>query len=122
MKPRLLVGDPKHETRFLGWTRDPIGETRDPGPISQVRPGILKSGPGTRYPSHGSEPRPPTIKVGLNTLSIYGARDSRTGTLSMNEFICFMRLCLFRMFLVTLSYDRNTLIFYHLHELLFRSC
>ena len=64
--------------------------------------------PETRDLSLRWEPGPRTIKMGLNTLSMYVTRDARTGTLSMNEFMCFMRLCLFRMFLITLSYGMNT--------------
>ena len=64
--------------------------------------------PETRDLSLRWEPGPRTIKMGLNTLSMYVTRDARTGTLNMNEFMCFMRLCLFRMFLITLSYGMNT--------------
>ena len=64
--------------------------------------------PETRDLSLRWEPGPRTIKMGLNTLSMYVTRDARTGTLNMNEFMCFMRLCLFRIFLITLSYGMNT--------------
>ena len=69
-------GNPR--SRTFGRTQDPrprihlIGESRYP------RPGAV-------YPSHGLEPRPVTIKVGLNILSIYGTQDSRTGILNMND-------------------------------------
>ena len=69
-------GNPR--SRTFGRTQDPrprihlIGESRYP------RPGAV-------YPSHGLEPRPVTIKVGLNILSIYGSQDPRAGTLNMND-------------------------------------
>ena len=69
-------GNPR--SRTFGRTQDLrprihlIGESRYP------RPGAV-------YPSHGLEPRPVTIKVGLNILSIYGTQDPRAGTLNMND-------------------------------------
>ena len=74
------------ETRDQGpEIRDP--QTPDAGPISGET-WDLKVGPGTGDRSHGCKPGPGTIKVGLNTLSIYGTRDPRTRTLNMNDFMC----------------------------------
>ena len=54
-------------TGASGETQDPIPRTHLLGGTRDPRPWILKVGP--RYPSSGSEPRPVTIKVGLNTLA-----------------------------------------------------
>ena len=91
---RLLVA-PETRESSLSW--DPRPDTWDPSHK-------WDPGPENRDPSHGWKPGPQTIKVGLNTISIYGTRDPRTRTLNMNECMCFIHLCLFRMFLITLSY------------------
>ena len=102
--------DPIPRTHLLGGTRDPrpwilkVGpQTRDPGSVSLARPGTRDPVPifwiGTKARDH---------KGGTQYLSIKVTQDSRSGTLSMSKFICFIRLCLFRMFLITLSYRRST--------------
>ena len=69
-------GDPR--SRTFGRTQDPRSRIHLIDEIRYPRPGI-------GHPSHGLEPRPVTIKVGLNILSIYGTQDSRTGILNMND-------------------------------------
>ena len=74
---------PKRETRDPGHLVEP--KTRDPRPGIHLIGEIRYTRPGTGYPSHELEPRPVTIKVGLNILSMYGTQDSRTGILNMND-------------------------------------
>ena len=81
----------------VGHIREVGPETRDflgnPRPETSLRydPGTKTWDPksATRDPFHRWDLGPETHdhKVGLNTFSIYGTRDSKTGTLNMNEFM-----------------------------------
>ena len=74
-------------------------KTRDPGPNSQVR---LE----TRDPKRGT--RDPEIGFSANFLSFLSS------LAFVNEFICFMHLCLFCMFLITISLSMYTFNLSHL--------